>query len=236
MFQPIARVHVPAILLAIAIAVVGFWPTYFGLLAEGAPGLPLLIHLHAAAFVLWLLLFLAQAVLAASGHVALHIRLGPWAMAWAIVIVLMGVLVSSAGFGRRLAAGDIARAQQWLFGEVRDLACLVPFLVAGWRYRRRPEVHKRLMLVATTIMLLPAVTRMAFLGGPVPLWKFMLVWPLPVYLAMAHDAVKSKTVHPVYVVGVLTMLGMRLVLPLRDTGAWMDFAGWIAGFYGVHPS
>ena len=28
---------------------------------------------------------------------------------------------------------------------------------------------------------------MTFLGFPVALWKFMLVWPLPVYLAMIHD-------------------------------------------------
>ena len=45
------------------------------------------------------------------------------------------------------------RAQRWLFGTLRDVVFFVPFLVAGWVYRRRPEIHKRVMLVATTILL-----------------------------------------------------------------------------------
>jgi hypothetical protein len=44
------------------------------------------------------------------------------------------------------------------------------------------------MLVATMIMILPAVSRTAFLGVPVPVWKFILVWPLRLVLPqkMSH--------------------------------------------------
>jgi hypothetical protein len=47
------------------------------------------------------------------------------------------------------------------------------------------------MLVATTLLLGPAVGRMIFLGFPVAVWKFMLVWPLPVYLAMFTTSARS---------------------------------------------
>ena len=167
--------------------------------------------------VTWLVLFMAQVWFAASGRVRLHIRLGPWVMGFGIVLVAVALLAISEGFAARLAAGDVFRAQRWLFGTLRDVVFFVPFLVAGWVYRRRPEIHKRVMLVATTIIVLPAVSRMTFLGFPVALWKFMLVWPLPVYLAMAHDFRARRMVHPVYLIGIAAMLTMRLVLPLSTS-------------------
>ena len=39
-------------------AVVGFWPTYFGPLVRGTLSQPLLIHVHTVVFVGWLALFL----------------------------------------------------------------------------------------------------------------------------------------------------------------------------------
>jgi hypothetical protein len=75
------RVFVPLALLAVVIAAIGFWPTYFGPLLKGTLHTQLVIHVHAAVFVTWLGLFIAQAALAATGRVALHMRLGPWLFA-----------------------------------------------------------------------------------------------------------------------------------------------------------
>jgi len=72
---------------------------------------------------------------------------------------------------------------------------------------------------------------MTFLGFPVALWKFMLVWPLPVYLAMGHDFRARRMVHPVYVIGIAAMLTMRLVLPLNRSAAWQAVATHITAFY-----
>ena len=152
-------------------------------------------------------------------------------MGYGVVMIVVGLLATSEGFAARLATGDVFRAQRWLFGPLRDVVFIVPFLAAGWVYRRRPEIHKRVMLVATTLILLPAVSRMAFLGVPVAVWKFMLVWPLPVYMAMAHDFRTKRMVHPVYVIGIAAMLTMRLVLPLNTSGAWQAVAAHITAFY-----
>jgi len=225
------RIFLPAALVATALAIIGFWRTYFGPLLAGAVHVPVIIHVHAVVMVTWLVLFMAQVWFAASGRIRLHIRLGPWVMGVGIVLVVVGLLAISEGFAARLAAGDVFRAQRWLFGPLRDVVFFVPFLVAGWVYRRRPEIHKRVMLVATTILVLPAVSRMTFLGFPVALWKFMLVWPLPVYLAMGHDFRARRMVHPVYVIGIAAMLTMRLVLPLSTSGAWQAVAAHVTAFY-----
>jgi hypothetical protein len=225
------RIFIPAALLATALAVVGFWRTYFSQLIVGQIDEPAIVHIHTAVMVTWLALFIGQVWLAASGRVRLHVRLGPWLMTFGIVVVVAGLLVTSEGFASRLARGDVARAQRWLFGPLRDVVFFVPFLIAGWLYRRRPDVHKRVMLVATTILVLPAISRMTFLGFPVPLWKFMLIWPLPVYLAMAHDFLTRRIVHPAYVIGILAMLAMRLVLPLNQSAVWHAMAAHITAYY-----
>ena len=52
------RFYVGTSVVMALIAVVGFWPTYFGPLVRGTLSQPLLIHVHTAVFVGWLLLFL----------------------------------------------------------------------------------------------------------------------------------------------------------------------------------
>lgn len=224
-------IFLPAAFVGAVLAIVGFWARYFGPLLSGMAHKPTIIHIHAAVMVTWLVLFMTQVWFAASRRVRLHTRLGRWVMGYAIVVVVVGLLATSEAFAARLSEGDIVGAQRFLFGPVRDMVFFVPFLTAGWIYRRRPEIHKRIMLVATTILVLPAVSRMAFLGVPVPLWKFMLVWTLPVYLAMAHDFRTKRIIHPVYVVGIAAMLTMRLVVPLNTSPAWHTVAARITAFY-----
>ena len=228
---PRRRVFLQATLVAAILAVVGFWRTDFGPLVAGAVQQPTVIHIHVVVMVTWLILFVAQAWFAASGRVRLHIRVGPWVMGYGIVVVVVGLLASSEGFAARLATGDVFGAQRALFGPIRDVVFFTPFLAAGWIYRRRPEIHKRVMLVATTLLLGPAVGRMFFLGFPIALWKFMLVWPLPVYLAMVHDFRTKRIVHPAYVIGIAAMLAMRLVLPLNRSAGWRAVAAHITTFY-----
>ena len=207
---------------------VGFWPTYFGPALKGRVHVPSLIHLHAVVYVTWLALFATQVALAATNRVKLHMQLGRWIMAYGVIVVIAGLML-----GTRLATEDVFRAQRWLFGVLKDLVFFAPFLVAGWIYRQKPEIHKRLMILATTILVLPAVSRVSFLGTPAPIWEFMLVWPLPVYLLMIHDFYRKRFIHPVYLIGVVTMLPMRLILPFGSSRAWQSTAAWITPFYGA---
>lgn len=225
------RPYLPATILVIATALVGFWPTYFGPALEGRVHVPPVIHLHAVVYVSWLGLFVAQVVLAATHRLRLHVQLGRWTLGYGLVLLIGGLLAIAHAFGTRLATGDVFRAQRFLFGLIRELVFFLPFLIAGWIYRRKPEIHKRLMIVATTMLVVPAVGRMHFLGTPVPLWKFMLVWPLPVYFLMIHDFRTKRLIHPVYLIGVGSMLAERLVLPIGSTHTWQVIAGWITSFY-----
>jgi hypothetical protein len=61
----------------------------------------------------------------------------------------------------------------------------------------------------------------------------MLVWPVPVYMAMIHDFRTRKLVHPVYVIGIVARLTMRLVLPIGSSHTWQTIASRITAIYGT---
>jgi hypothetical protein len=227
----IVRIYLPLALLITLIAFVGFWRTYFGPLIGGTLQTTTMVHAHAVIYVTWLALFITQAALAASGRLALHMQLGRWIMAYGLVVIVVGLAVALHRFEATIVADELARAQRQLFGPLRDMVCFIPFFAAAWFWRRKPELHKRAMIVATTILLVAAVGRMSFVGRPPSTWKFMIVWGLPIYVAMIHDFLARRIVHPVYLAGLGTMLLMRLVLPLRDGEAWLSLTAWLATLY-----
>jgi hypothetical protein len=227
------RIYVPAGAVAMLIAVAGFWPTYFGPLLAGTLQTLPMIHIHAAVFVGWILLVIAQAALAATGKWALHVKIGHIGMVYGLLLILVGVATGFTLFAARIAAGHIQEAQDRLFVPLTDMLVFAPFLGAAWIYRRRPEVHKRLIIVATTILLIAAVHRMAFLGGrPPPIPQLMLVWLAPISLGMACDFIRHRLVHPVYLLGIGAIVFLKFGrVPLFKSEAWNIFAGWLTTFY-----
>ena len=69
-------VYIGLSLLMACIAIVGFWPRYFGPLVLGNLVQPLLIHVHATVFTGWLVLFFLQAYFAATKRLQLHMTMG----------------------------------------------------------------------------------------------------------------------------------------------------------------
>jgi hypothetical protein len=63
-------------------------------------------------------------------------RFGNWLMAYGVLLVVAGLIASWDGFGIRFESDGARRAEQWVFGALRDLVFFVPFLVAGWLYAR----------------------------------------------------------------------------------------------------
>lgn len=228
------RIYVPIGLVCLVIALLGFWPVYFGPLLAGIPHPLPIINLHAAVFVGWLLLVIVQAWLAATGRIALHMKVGKFGMAWGLVVLLVGWATAFSVFGDRVQAGDVELARNRLVAPLTDLLVFAPVLAAAWIYRRKPEIHKRLILVASTILLIAAVHRMVFLGGgpPPPLPQLLTVWLSPILLGIIYDIFKRRGVHPVYLIGIAAVLflkfGRRWIF---RNETWIDLTNWLATLY-----
>jgi hypothetical protein len=217
-------------LLVTAIAFAGFWPTYFGPLLAGTVDKLPVIHVHAAVYVGWLAIFIAQTVFAATRRMDLHVRLGNFGIGYGVLVIAMGVTVAVSMFAVRVRAGEIEDAQARLVAPLADMVFFAPLFAAAVRLRRKPEVHKRLMIVATTLLLVAAVGRMTFLGRP---WPLLLVWCSPLLLGAAYDLVRRRTVVWIYALGLAAIAARAFGAPLvRDTAAWHDWTGWLATVVG----
>lgn len=228
------RVYVPIGVLMMAIAIVGFWPTYFSHLLKGTLDKVPIIHVHAAVFTGWLILVIAQATLAGRGRIPLHRKVGRIGMAYGVVLIVVGVLTAISQFASRVKTGNFQQAEARLLAPLTDMLVFAPVLFAAWIYRRKPEIHKRLIVVATTILLVAAVHRTALFGGPPPpLGILLAIWLAPIAVGMLHDVLTHRVIHPVYVVGIGLVLLLKSRAPLRETGAWKSFAAWLATFFNA---
>ena len=88
---------------ALFTVLVGFARTYFlaGLFRAPLPNL--LVHIHGAAFTLWIILFITQISLVTARRVDLHRRLGLLGFVLAVVMILLGTVTASDRLARHVA-------------------------------------------------------------------------------------------------------------------------------------
>jgi hypothetical protein len=194
-------------LFAVAVA-----PSFLDTSRRNTP-LPLtaLVALHGLLGLAWLCLFLAQATLVATGRVAVHRRLGVFGAVLAAAFVLVGALtmIVQARRGYDLS-GDLERAtvsRTEPFAQIAAIAPLIFFIVfavlvaAALLYRRRPAVHKRLMLLAMLggLTVTPVVHLVGHWASSKAVAGPMFVATLLVALSLSavHDYVTERRVHPV---------------------------------------
>ena len=215
-------------LLFVLIVAVGFWPSYFGALTTGDVDRPWFIHFHAVVYVGWLGLFVAQTALAAQGKLRQHMRLGNFLIGYGVLVILVGLLAAFGMFWVRVQAGAVPAAQAGLVSPLMDMIVFTPFFAAAVYFRRVPDVHKRLMIVATTVLLIAAVARMRFLGGDILL--VYLVWVSPIWIGMIRDWLSRRLLHPVYVVGLVAIAleGVPTRRFIGGTDVWLDMTGRLA--------
>jgi len=203
------------------IVVAGFGPGYVGAMVSGV-GTPLILHFHATVFVGWLVLFTTQALLPAFGRVDLHRKLGKFGIGYAVFLIAVGLATTVNRVLFYFNDGQEDRAKAFLIAPLSDMIVFPVFFAAAIAYRRKPEIHKRLMLVATVMLTIAAVARMGFL--PQSYFAMIAVWLSPIYLAMAYDFYKKKVIHPAYVIGILTLAIVPFRTEVTSAPEWQSFA------------
>jgi len=210
-----------AVLMA-AVVAIGFGRTY-GPRIAGGTATPL-IHLHAAVFATWMVLYIVQSVLVARGRTAVHRRLGVWGAFFATALIAIGavtgVVAARHGF-RGNPPGPLTPLQFLLAAPVRDMLVFGGLTGAAIAQSRDVQAHKRLMLMATLGGLVPAGASRLPGGNPVFLPVFFaLLLAGPVY-----DWLTRRTIHRAYVWGLsVTVLSTAVFTGLSYTNAWQSFA------------
>ena len=215
-----SRFYVGLSALMAGIVVVGFWPSYFGPMLIGRIARPALIQAHGIVFVGWMVLLMAQVILAARGEVALHRRIGRYGIGYGWLVLVMGVVVGPAAAAMHVRANEwpIDRAAGFLLVTFGDMVLFGGCFIAAVAYRSRPEIHKRLMVSATVALLFAAVGRMAFIQSQL---LFAAVWLSPLLAGMAHDWLTRRRVHPVYMIATAGLCLGALRLLIAESELWL---------------
>jgi hypothetical protein len=240
--------------ICLAIAVVGFMPTFFLPLVQGKFVAEPIVYIHALILYSWVTLFFAQTWLASKGRIAAH---RTWGMLGIAIVTAMTFIVTwivsmqiskASAPGQPPALAHAVRAFEWVSFSGLTLF-LVPVFVLAIVMVARREIHKRLMLLFT----------MGLMGAPIARWFFVLLAPptvpgapqsdmpppasvsimpeltgdLLIVAAMVYDWRIRGRPHPVYVLGLLYFVVLQVsVTPISESSAWQIVAAAIGHLAG----
>jgi hypothetical protein len=230
-------------MLMIVVSIAGFMPAIVHPAGRRAP-LTLLAAVHGIVFFAWLLLFLAQSLLVATRRVGWHRRLGLTSILLLALIIPLSYVTTVDMVRRGFdLSGDqhVAPLPQSVGGLDGPAASVFNFFgllafatlaVAAICYRRRPEIHKRLMLFANFELMGPPITH--FIGhiSRLALTPAMVLVPFALFLlaGVARDYLVNRRIHPLTA---WLAIGMFVSFPLQGavlgpSVAWHHFVAWLA--------
>lgn len=222
-----------AIVLA-AIVFLAFTRNYWAPIAQGTVDLPRAVHIHAVFAFFWMLFFVAQTTLVAQRRVSAHRALGLLGISIATAVVITGYVATTVSLKAGLAGPkpEFARLANVLGMFALPLFSL--FVTLALVNLRKPELHKRLMVLATFSILQAAIARVIQL---IPAISFpqrttlgAVVVDVMLLAVIAIDARIHKRLHPVYLLGFALLVTAQVsrILVLK-TEWWTRFGDWLAG-------
>jgi len=220
------RFFVAMSVIAALVVFAGFSRSYFLKGFFGTKPLSLFFHLHGVVFSAWIVLFVVQSALVRSGRTDIHRRLGVFGALLVPVMVVIGVMAGIDSARRGFTPPNGPPPLVFLIIPLTDLLVFSTLVATGIRLRRKPEYHKRLMLLATISILTPAIARLPVVsaGGPA---AFLGLTDLLIVGCMLFDKVSNGRVHRAFLWGGLFIIASQ---PLRflvaQTDVWLSFARW----------
>ncbi len=207
----------------------GFSRTYFlRRYFNPQPLLPLL-HLHGIVFSAWLALFLTQTTLVATNRTRIHRKLGIAGIVLASLMIIVGTVTAI----MRAKLIDVPPGAPpplvFLTIPLGDMLVFAILVGSAFYFRRKPDVHKRLMLLSTIAILPAAVARLPFdfiqQNGPLAFFGLADLFIVP---CLIYDIITRGRPHRATLLGgALIVVSHPLRLIVGNTSAWLAFANWI---------
>lgn len=236
LFYPVVGV------LLLLISLYGFSDFYFH--GRAFPGRPLtppirtLLIVHGLAQLGWLLLFIVQPALVAGRNLRLHMRLGRFGAMLALVLVVMGYFVGVGAARANPPELELfgMRPPQFLYVPLMTIAIFgVMIGLAVWQ-RKRPEIHRSLMLMGTIAALSAAMGRIQLLNDffGTSVW-FRVFGPVHSsvtlgLLILAARCVVIRRFDTWLAISLAAMAAVFVVMhQVSATGAWLSISHFLMG-------
>lgn len=202
------------------------------------PDLPVHLILHGIVLTMWFLIAVTQPLLVATDNMRVHKRLGILAIFIAGAVVIISLIT--------LVIRDAPTIDEFPNRAEPNLYTLFAFsicVILGLKFRKKPTIHKRLMLYASMPLLAPALDRVAripilneFFGkiffwfsGPAEIAFATLSFFALILSVVVFDLITIRRVHAgtLWGLGSIVIVALLATVAVNLTGAWAAFVRFV---------
>ncbi|MGA8311255.1 MAG: hypothetical protein WB755_14570 [Terriglobales bacterium] len=212
-------------LLIFGTVVYGFSHTVDQNLIHPAVPRPFILYVHAAVFSGWLVLFVLQSTLVRSHHVRWHRRVGWFGVGLGAVIPVLGVATAIAMGRFNTFQLHQTGAAAFLIIPLWDMVNFAAAFALAVYWRKKPEFHRRLILIACC-----ALTAASFGRSPpniLPRIVFYAGVDLLILLGVVRHLIVNRSIHQVYRYALPAIILGQVVVMYAATvqpAVWMRIA------------
>jgi len=212
--------------LLIAVTIIyGFSHTIDQNLIHAKPARPWILALHAAVFSSWVVFLILQSALIRTRNVHLHRKVGWFGVALGVVIPVLGISTAIGMDRFRIFQLNDQTAAPFLIVQFCDITCFTVAFILAIYWRKKPEFHRRLILVASCALTAAAFGRFPEYLLPYP-WFYAGV-DLLIFLGVVRDLIVTRRVHAVYRYALPAMIlaqTFAIHLLITNSPSWVKIA------------
>lgn len=220
----------------LALTVIGFQHYIFaGRHFDGSPISPLMLATvvaHSSAIFAWFVLFFVQSLLISTQNRRLHMKLGWSVLVIGSTIAVTGPLVALRSV--RLVPSQVIfdwPGPQFLLIMYTEIALFTVFATIGVLNRKRPRIHRPMMLMASLSILSGATGRIPLVNSIFGYHHWMGIFGPVVALGLLLLLVRwamTRKFEREFAVGFAALVVVTVVVSgLAQTNAWINWAGMI---------
>jgi hypothetical protein len=181
----------------------GFSRTVEANLFHAKPQRPVLLWMHGTAFATWMVFFILQSALVRTRKVSVHRLLGWFGATLATVMVVLGFTVSIVMTRFDMSVLHQTDVASFLSIPFEDMIVFGTCIALAIYWRTRPEYHRRLIFIASCVLMDAAIGRFDF-------WYnhsiFYAGLDLLIVLGMMRDWIVDGRAHKVYLYALPPMI------------------------------
>jgi len=197
-----------------------------------APAMLVIVVAHSSAIFAWFVMFFVQSLLISTRNRRLHMTLGWAVVAIAATIAVTGPLVAFRSI--RLQPGQVIfdwPGPQFLLVMFTEIALFAVFVTIGVLNRKRPRIHRPMMLMACLAILSGATGRIALVGSIFGNHHWVAIFGPVVSLGvllLVVCAAMTRSFDRQFGMGLAVLAAVAFVAGrLAETNLWISWAGMI---------
>ena len=228
--------YVAAGAIFLVLTVLGFQQYIFhGRHFDGSPIAPVMLAIvvaHSSAIFAWFVMFFVQALLISTHNRRVHMTLGWGVVGIAALILVTGPLVAFRSI--QVAPEQVIfdwPGPQFLLVMYTEIALFAAFVTVGVLNRKRPRIHRPMMLMASLAILSGATARIAQVNSIFGFHQWMAIFGPVVSLGLLLLVVRAamtRSFDRQFATGLAVMAAVTLIAGrLAMTNTWVEWAAMI---------